>query len=64
MSWAATFLVAALGGGIGAVLGLMIYGMLRVSGQCSEEEEAFQAGYEAGKASGDRCKGEKDGKRA
>ncbi len=50
MSWAATFLVAALGGGIGAVLGLMIYGMLRVSGQCSEEEEAFQAGYEAGKA--------------
>ena len=61
MSWAATFLVAALGGGIGAVLGLMIYGMLRVSGQCSEEEEAFRAGYEAGKASGDRCRGEKDG---
>jgi len=50
VSWAATFLVAALGGGVGAVLGLMIYGMLRVSGQCSEEEEAWLAGYEAGKA--------------
>jgi len=50
VSWAATFLIAALGGGVGAVLGLMIYGMLRVSGQCSEEEEAWLAGYEAGKA--------------
>lgn len=50
MSWVATFMIAALGGGVGAVLGLMIYGMLHVSGQCSEEEEAFQAGYEAGKA--------------
>jgi hypothetical protein len=64
VSWVATFLIAALGGGVGAVLGLMIYGVLRVSGQCSEEEEAFQAGYEAGKASGDQCRGEKDGKRA
>lgn len=61
MSWVATFLIAALGGGVGAVLGLMIYGVLRVSGQCSEEEEAFQAGYEAGKANGGRCRGEKDG---
>jgi hypothetical protein len=61
VSWVATFLIAALGGGVGAVLGLMIYGVLRVSGQCSEEEEAFQAGYEAGKANVDGARGEKDG---
>ena len=41
------FLVAALGGGVGAVLGLMLYALIAVSGSADEVAEAYEAGYVA-----------------
>jgi hypothetical protein len=41
------FLVSALGGGVGAVLAMMIYAMVVVSGTAEEAAEAYEAGYAA-----------------
>lgn len=41
------FLVAALGGGVGAVLGMMLYALIAVSGTAEEVAEAYEAGYVA-----------------
>lgn len=41
------FLVAALGGGVGAVLGMMIYALIAVNGTADEAAEAYEAGYVA-----------------
>ena len=41
------FLVAALGGGVGAVLGMMLYALIAVSGTAEEAAEAYEAGYVA-----------------
>jgi hypothetical protein len=42
MSLWLVFLVSTLGGGVGAVLGLMIYGALFVSGSISQAEDREQ----------------------
>ena len=47
MSLWTVFAVSALGGGAGAVIALIIYAMVAVSGTVEDAAEAYEAGYAA-----------------